>query len=171
MGVIKEQGRSRANTDPTFQKISQRDFGLPQQNLTNESPRVSDGFMIKEDYFTAQKNRLYYRMSTKNSGHSYSSEQSNVSSVKGFSPFIPQVNLPTQGSSTLLKSCLEGGTLGTYDSHENGSNKAKMDYLRQLNNSRNRDISLSFDENIRNNPNQRSFSSLFNQNNAQPGGQ
>lgn len=67
---------------------------------------------------------------------------------------------------------MEGGTLGNYDSNEVGSNKAKLDHIRKLekvNNSRNRNFRLSFDENIKNNPaTQRSFTSFYNQNN--PGG-
>ena len=113
--------------------------------------------MIREDYFTAEKNKLFYQISTKNSGNSCSSSHSNVSSDQGkkFSPpFIAQIgfnNLPTERSS-IMKSSLEGGTFGYYDSHEVNSSrpsKPRLDPFKKfdnLNSSKNRNFRLSFDE-------------------------
>ncbi|CDW78071.1 UNKNOWN [Stylonychia lemnae] len=178
IGQINNQGRFRANSDNTYnQSIAQR--ALKQQYLANSrnnmnSPGPSDNIMIKEDYFTAEKNKFYYQISNKHSGYSNSSAHSNKSSEfskKGTPPFIPQINcLPTtQGSSTVLKSSLDGnGGFGNFDMHDFNSNRPsrpKIDPFKKfdnLNTSRNRNYRLSFDEGSKQIQSQRSLTSLFN---------
>lgn len=59
---MNEQGRFRANSDNTFnQHISARPLKTNGNVIHNAySPRPSEGFLIREDYFTTEKNKFYY---------------------------------------------------------------------------------------------------------------
>ena len=91
---IAAECRYRANSDNTYtQHIASRALKMPKANLQDtHSPRPSEGFLIKDDYFTAEKNKFFYQISSKNSG---SSEQSNLShdfNKLGGLTFLPKLN-------------------------------------------------------------------------------
>jgi hypothetical protein len=131
--IKKDEGRFRANSDNTAFNIQSRAFKqashlqLPSQKEPPARRLSRQGsFFIREDYFTADKNRFFYQMSTRNSGSMSSEGQQSVKSIsqqtdksKQQPAFVPAFHqLPTtQGSSSILKSSLEA-TLANFESQD-----------------------------------------------------